>query len=399
MIMKELVEVCSVNDHINNNTFVGIKFEGEKFSVHFPLGFRIENVRKDIQLLISVLKRYSYIYEAEESEIKPFEKKKEFPLLAYQHIILDYINRGYYYERETNYKQSQKGNINWKKTIKNINPVIYNGRLGYMDFFVKNVDFSKETEITLIHEYCVYESIKWLGWLYNLSLPKKPRIEFNKKLFLARINEKMKNTFSDTTKELLLAMKAVLQSLNDDGNAIHKSYFGTERFEYVWEKMIDQVYGIKEKQRYFPNTYWKIKGSKKKDNSPLEPDTIMIKGKDVFILDSKYYKYGVSARIGHLPDTSSISKQITYGEYVAENDLSEGEIFNSFILPYNCMANTFPQEDELYVIGVAGSEWKSSEKKYENVVGVLVDTKSLMQHIQKDTTKMDKLANAIMGEF
>lgn len=397
--MEDLLEICSVNYHINNNTFVGIRFEGEKFYVHFPLGFRLENARKDIQLLISVLKRFSYTYEAEVSEVNPFEKRKEFPFLAYQHIILDYINRGYYYERETNYKQSQTGNINWKKTIKNINPVIYNGRLGYMEFFVKNVDFSKETEITLIHEYCVYESIKWLGWLYNVPLPKKPRVEFNKKLFLSRIDEKIKNTFSDTTKKLLLAMKDVLKSLNDDGNAIHNSCFGTDRFEYVWEKMIDQVYGIKEKQRYFPNTYWKIKGSTQKDNSPLEPDTIMIKGKDVFILDSKYYKYGVSARIGHLPDTSSISKQITYGEYVAENNLSEGEIFNAFILPYNCKGDIFPQEDDLYVIGTATSSWKSSQKKYENVIGILVDTKDVMKHIQRDTIKMDKLAKAIMAEF
>ncbi|WP_405316083.1 LlaJI family restriction endonuclease [Faecalibacillus faecis] len=274
--MENLLDICSVNDHINNNTFVGIKFENEKFSVHFPLGFHLENARKDILLLISVLKKYAYIFESEETSANPLKAKTGFPLLAYQYVINDFVNKGYYYERESNFKQSQQGNINWKKTIKNINPVVYNGRLGYMDFYVKNIDHSKETVITLIHEYCVYESVKWLGWIYNLPLPQRPRLTFNKKLFLSSIDEKLKNTFSDTTKELLLSMKAIILSLNDDGKTIHKNYFGTNRFEYVWEKMIDQVYGIKDKQKYFPNTYWKIKGSSVKTNSPLEPDTIML---------------------------------------------------------------------------------------------------------------------------
>lgn len=399
MEMEDILKICSVNDHINNNVFVGIKFDDHKISVHFPLGFRLENSRKDIQLLISILKRYSYNSDRDEYLTNQVKKNTEFPLQAYQYIIVDYINRGYYYERETNYKKSQKGNVNWKKTIKNVNPVVYNGRLGYLDFWVKNIDYTKETEITLIHEYCVYESIKWMGWLYNLPLPQKPKLELNKKLFLSRIDEKMKCTFSDSTKELLLAMKAVLLSLDDDGQVIHKACFGTERFEYIWEKMVDQVYGIKEKKNYFPNTFWNVKGKTKKYNSPLEPDTIMLKDNDVFILDAKYYKYGVSNRTIHLPETSSISKQITYGEFVEENNLCDGEIYNCFIMPYDCQAGIFPSDNEMFIVGVACSDWKSSQKKYENVVGLLVDTKNLMKHIQKDSDKINRLAYAIKDEI
>ena len=60
--------------------------------------------------------------------------------------------------------------------------------------------------------------------------------------------------------------------MQDDDAPLEYKY-GTYRFEYVWEALIDRVYGIKKKAAYFPRTAWNVNG-KSHDNASLEPDTI-----------------------------------------------------------------------------------------------------------------------------
>jgi hypothetical protein len=100
--------------------------------------------------------------------------------------------------------------------------------------------------------------------------------------------------------------------------------FGAENFEYVWERMIVKVFGVKNKRDFFPRTYWRHlpkNNTSLHENDTLEPDTIMImdvRGKRrAFVLDAKYYRFGVMGSPLHLPSSSSLNKQITYGEYVS----------------------------------------------------------------------------------
>ncbi|MDY0410627.1 hypothetical protein [Paracerasibacillus soli] len=46
-------------------------------------------------------------------------------------------------------------------------------------------------------------------------------------------------------------------------------YFGTNNFEYVWEKLIDETYGVSNKGYYFPKTNWKLRVGDR-DNAALE---------------------------------------------------------------------------------------------------------------------------------
>lgn len=99
--------------------------------------------------------------------------------------------------------------------------------------------------------------------------------------------------------------------------------------------MIDKVFGIPEKVEYFPKTTWNLENGKKYDNAFLEPDSIMLHDGKVYVLDAKYYKYGWSGAPGHLPESTSINKQITYGEYIAKSEkfLKEGQhptVYNAF---------------------------------------------------------------------
>ncbi|MDE7435551.1 MAG: LlaJI family restriction endonuclease [Lachnospiraceae bacterium] len=385
MASNTLFDRCHVNTNIENDVFVGIQKKDDYYEVDFPLGYHLSSdekgLRKDILSLLNVLSRYIDKRQSELYDGLKNEDSSGIPIQAYLFLIKDFFERGYYRERETLYKVSKKGKINWRKTIKTQKPVMQGHEAFYLNFVVKKNTINEDELITLVHKYCVYESFEKFGWLFTSFVPNKPKTGLTVKMMLTVVNNKLQNTFKDQNKQLFKNMLAVLKQLHDDAQMEFK--YGTYRFEYVWEKMIDKVFGISEKVDYFPKTTWNIWGNKKHDNAFLEPDSIMLHDGKVYVLDAKYYKYGWSGAPRHLPESTSINKQITYGEYIAkaERFVSGGShpvVYNAFIMPYDSNGKMFPTNTPIYYIGTATSDWKYGTEKYENVVGILMDVKYLM---------------------
>ena len=190
-------------------------------------------------------------------------------------------------------------------------------------------------------------------------------------------------------------MIQIIDNLQDENAPIEYKY-GTYRFEYVWEALIDRVYGIEGKTAYFPKTTWKVKG-KNYDNASLEPDTIMLREKDIYVLDAKYYKYGATGRLGDLPESTSINKQITYGEYVANNIADQGVVYNAFLMPFDSLSKKW-DESEFIHIGEATGDWRENNKSYEHVHGILVDVKYLMHiTVREDSNEIFRLSECIVN--
>ena len=254
--------------------------------------------------------------------------------------------------------------------------------------------------ITQIHKYCVYESFQKLGWLFTPDLPPKPTIEKNTKMFLSVLNDKLARTNNDKNKHLFTAMIAVLKYIDEQTNQ-KQFYFGTDSFEYVWEKLIDRVYGIKDKYKFFPRTRWYLKG-KVKENYALEPDSIMLHNGKIYVLDAKYYRYGITGNPMHLPESSSINKQITYGEYIYTQERFKREygddvpVYNAFLMPYNSAKNVFGFDSIYGNIGEAKGDWKVGDHNYERVQGIVVDIRYLMYHYTGNhKSKILRLADTI----
>lgn len=403
-------DICHINNNSEYDTFVGIKGTDGVIRISFPLGFSLGNssksIRKDILTLFKVL---AYFTEKKDSEFVKtsnlVEREENFPVQAYMKIISDYLQRGYYTDNEVKYSSQKRGKINWNRTIKTQTPYPEMGGFFYLTFSVKNNSIKQDELITLIHEYCVYESFEKLGWLFTSSITKKPRIKFSKTLFLSVIRENLMQTFNDKNIELFHNMIDIINSLDNIG---HKKNFrfGTDKFEYVWEKMIDQVFGVGDKDRYFPRSTWHLIEDKNKDNCSLEPDTIMLANGNIYVLDAKYYRYGLTLNPGHLPSTASINKQITYGEYIYRNIDRitgngnkveiEAEVFNAFIMPFNNYSGYFNTKNNLKYIGNATGDWRVSDSEYEFVQGILLDVKSIMyRHIRQDKNEINILAKLI----
>ena len=413
-IKKPLYEYCRNATNKEGDTFVGVKseiLEGEHcISVHFPLGHYIsqkeEEVRQEILQLFLVLQKYN----DEKSIISTLSKDQllrtvRFPVQAYLTVIYYYLNNGYYQIKESNYVSGLSGNINMGRTLKKETPIATQKGMIYPKFQVrKHTDTDKDL-ITEINKYCVYESYLKLGWLYKLPLMIKPVRTREILVYRQYLQGIWLKETKDEEKKLFKAMLDILD-FTSHAEEPEEFYFGTNHFEYVWEKLIQDIFGNVKKEDYFPRTSWMLRIGKNRDNRALQPDTVMKHEGNIFVLDAKYYKYGDTQNVADLPNSSSINKQISYGEYIATNSKFETErrngmkIFNAFLLPHN--SNTKPYNEEespYYYIGEAVSEWKSNEETYERVQGILVDVKFLINNsIGANQKAIMDLSNLIIAK-
>ena len=415
--------------------FVGLKCTDGKLKIYFPVGYRkpdektdspaeIEKeVRKNILNLIQILRTFG---EKEDNlSSSPLISKNRnvaFPVHAYLFIIRDFLSNGYYVQKETQYSKSQGGKVSWSRTIKSVKPQFIDFQPFYFDFITQKTNYSQAELISQIHKFCVHECFSKLGFLFSSFLPEKSELKLNKNLFIAVIKKAMTQTFNENN---LLLFKNMLDVLNFlDENSENKEFiYGTQNFHVIWEKLIDRIFGETDKEDFYPKVYWKLKNKKgseerfefrtdEKHNS-LRPDTIMITnraktGQKIFVLDSKYYRYGATGIKNHLPDSASIVKQFAYAEYIEKNDSipekikrnrTENSIFNAFIMPA-CV-------QKIENIGYAGADYilaeKDSsdvsfvpEKSWHKIHGILLDTKTVMEHAaKKDNELIEQLAAAI----
>lgn len=202
--------------------------------------------------------------------------------------------------------------------------------------------------------------------------------------------------------------------------------YGTENFHYIWESLVNEVFGENDKEMFYPKVYWKIKkenggfentfdfGNDEKRIS-LRPDTIMIQnrgkpGQKIFVLDSKYYRYGTTKNKNHLPSSESIVKQLAYAKYIENKNsnipadvkaqINEDSIFNAFIMPADLPDGNCKMKN----VGFASADFvfseteEESQKSWHKIHGILLDTKFLMQNHAKNEKLAAELAEVIEKE-
>ena len=117
--------------------FVGIRFVDGIPEVVFPHGYHLadedKECRKDIFRLIAVLKKFTERKEGDTSR-DTHEIITSLPISSYQYLIQDFLAHGYYTEKEIKYVPSQRGKINWKRTIQQEQAQIDNGNVVYLNF-------------------------------------------------------------------------------------------------------------------------------------------------------------------------------------------------------------------------------------------------------------------------
>ncbi len=435
----KLGDVCRYGGGKQDDEFVGIRYNDGDLKVYFPYGYSRppdseKEYRKDILNLVSVLSAYSKESEFADQNRQQNRDNVQFPIHAYLHVFNYFLNYGYYTEREPYYKCATGGKISWARTIKQVRPQIAGETpqesAVYLNFVTRKFNGNENEVITQIHKFCVYESYEKIGCLFGFFHPERPRIPFNAGMFAAVLKSKISRTFNERHLLLFRNMLDIVCYLGQSKDS-RRASFGTSDFEYVWEGLIDDVFGIdeKEKRAFYPHCSWIINNAPEEAEpnetrrTALRPDTIMLPGdRRIFILDAKYYQYGEASNgegrdSKRLPGTGSIVKQIAYAEFVESNwpqikaatdfstalrDIQEDSvgqrIFNAFVLPYNAKVHSdsrFPMEN----FGYAACNWKNrNSKPYNKIYGIFLDVRSIMQrHPRHSDRDIAELAAKVLG--
>lgn len=342
------------------NSFIGIKIIGNDVNFYYPQSYHIneEDFERDdlLDLLktISLAKTESSVNETTNDE-RSIESDSD-AFLSYVWIIEDYLQNGFYVQTNRVSKKNTKGKINWKKTIQTQKPLISGPNVVYSEL-ISDVTVPQDTIITEAYRYCVKKSCDLIGWLYGIS-PKYIEIDENyseqkKTIYLNTVRNEKRSTFDDNKQIRLDHMENVLVGLNESKDSGNSIVYGVDSYHYVYERMIDRIFGTEKIDDYYPRFVWHLTSNEDKKElagSTIRPDTVMrLNNSDnIYIIDSKFYRYGSldhSKTLG-LPEAASIVKQITYGLYIKSNfldnkekTLNSGKVYNVFMLPFDSNSN------------------------------------------------------------
>lgn len=374
-----------------NNSFVGLKILGNHINFYFPESYHFDSDDFERDDFLDLLKTINIAKSFSGENAETYDShidENDLALLSYIWIIEDYLKNRFYLNTEKNIRFNQRGRVNWKRTFME-QPMISNGNVVYKDIAVE-VKSPQDTLISEAHRYCVKKSLVFLGWMYGLT-PDIVEItsdsEKQKNRYLNAIRIELDRTFDDEKHTKLKHMENVilgLDEVSDDNNIV----YGVDSFHYIFERMVNSIFGTENVTEYYPTFTWGLKYSKNKDGlsgPTIRPDTIM-KEKDserIYIIDSKFYRYGSLdlSQTNGLPEAASIVKQIMYGSYV-QSKYPNSKVFNLFILPYDSRGNNGKiinaEESDIVYVGEVSSDWES-DKTYGRIYTFLVD----MRHIVK----------------
>ena len=381
------------------NSFVGLRIRNGEIHFHYPESYQLSDKSDkkafrhdvvDIIRTISLAKSKAAINTNNESGIA---QNDQFAIMSYLWIIRDYLSNGYYRNSEKIYRTNGKGKINWKKTLET-QPIISNGNVIYNNVIVE-VRNDCDDVITEAHKWCVFDSVRKIGWLFGLnekSVFVSRTADSVIKKYIRAIKTELMRTFDDVKKVRLNHMLRVLTGV-DDSDRTREIVYGVDKYHYVYERMVDYVFSnVTDITKYNPNAKWYLKknGYEPKDASSLRPDTIRLEpipsGSNVgekvaYVLDAKFYRFGTTGNEGDLPTTTSIQKQITYGDNIICN-LQKKEnitcVYNAFVMPYNRSSNPFGYDSDLEYIGYSEANWRNDELSHTRICAFLIDTKHLI---------------------
>lgn len=378
----------------DDDSFVGIKIKADRVDFYYPETFELSrfddlsNFRNDVLAILKTIEIAKSLSNDRGKVDSSLSNNQCIDLVSYLWVINDYLENGLYINREKIFKTNQRGKVNWKRTLKN-SPIISNGNIIY-DNTVVEIRSLIDNIIVEINRYCVKMSIRYIGWLFNLN-PNIIHINEaevpNLKKYAFFLKQEIDRTFEDYKKVKLTYMLKIIQGINLDAGD-NEIIYGVDSYYYIFEKMIDSIFGDRNRMKDFsPKANWFLAKNnfKKTPSSELRPDTLLIKDDVAYILDSKYYRFGYTANKDDLPETTSIQKQITYGDYLRKNSkMFIKDIRNAFILPYNMNYNRFGSNEVIYYIGFATSNWRENkEAAHENIYAFLIDMKHVIMFWNK----------------
>lgn len=388
--MNKDVKIVPVD---KSNSFVGIRIDEGIVKVFVPRVFREdEDWKKDIRLFLKSIE-IAKIKNTENINKGSNNIDNAWPIDSYLWLINDYLENGLYYNREKKISRSNSGKIEWKRTLQQV-PIYSDGNIIYDQLITSKMTPANDM-ITHIYKLCLRQSVDKIGWLFNYNFHIQIDQLVSIKEMIMRVRKELNETFDDIKRIRFNHMLNILKTTEGDNMLSSHYSYGITNYYYVFETMVDMLFdGIigDEKKKYDPNGYWQLNGQNRFLASRLRPDTILKRNDKTYILDAKMYQYGATHDRSKLPETQSLQKQITYGDFVS-NNLRDKNIRNAFILPYNKLLKSFINDpnamkyndSNLVYFGYAYVDWRDDEdfQDYDNIYAFGIDFNYLLNNYNK----------------
>lgn len=385
--MNKDVKIVPVD---KSNSFVGIKIDEGIVKVFVPRVFREdEDWKKDIRLFLKSIE-IAKTKNTENINKGSNNIDNAWPIDSYLWLINDYLENGLYYNREKKLSRSNSGKIEWKRTLQQV-PIYSDGNIIYDQLITSKMTPANDM-ITHIYKLCLRQSVDKIGWLFNYNFHIQIDQIVSIKEMIMRVRKELNETFDDIKRIRFNHMLNILKTTEGDNMLSSHYSYGITNYYYVFETMVDMLFdGITgdEKKKYDPNGYWQLNGQNRFLASRLRPDTILKRNDKTYILDAKMYQYGATHDRSKLPETQSLQKQITYGDFVS-NNLRDKNIRNAFILPYNKLLKSFINDPNamkyndfnLVYFGYAYVDWRDDEdfQDYDNIYAFGIDFNYLLNN-------------------
>ena len=388
---------------------VGISISGDKVQIVVPKTFKVEDdeytLKTDILLFLESI-----------SIAKKIENKKSsnsngdgdcWPISSFVWLIRDYLENGFYYKRDKIYSQSRSGKISWKKTLRQ-SPII-SGRNVIYDKIITYKNVSTSDIVTHIYKICLKESLEKIGWLFNygFKIRELPIISLSEMIYI--VKQELNSTYDDIKRVRFKNMLNILEKMDNNVKNKDKFQYQINNYYYVFEQMVDSLLGGitgNEKKRYNPAGFWSLLNVEEHQKaSNLRPDSICKVNDETFIIDAKMYQYGCTHNSDDLPNTQSLQKQITYGEYVYNKIDKQGKVRNAFLLPYDKSLKAFVDDkhiiryenSNLVYVGEGYVDWTDTKNKkdHERIFLFLIDFNYLLNNYDANNNILKSMVESI----
>ena len=207
-----------------------------------------------IKSIIRLMNSFSEREKLDSDEIEYLSLEKEsleeniIPIMCY--LLDDYLDNGIYMNEIEATEINGDGDINWERTIEEIDPVVINKQWLYSDFITYRNVLNENNYITKLHGTIINDCLKFfddkqLNMIFDYSYISNVDNSFEEfddyNNVCNEIDKEITIQFNDRKRRILQAMKLYIEKKCGAREA-SLSLYGTRNFKWIWEVVCGYVF-------------------------------------------------------------------------------------------------------------------------------------------------------------
>ncbi|MBU3191410.1 LlaJI family restriction endonuclease [Clostridium bowmanii] len=307
--------------------FVGILIIKERVLFCLPKYAKNSGEKTVAKQLLELFGEYSKRENLDVDELESIgsiDSKNSYNMLSVILFLLnDYFENGLYSNEKSIYIFNGDEEIDWLKTIDEVQPLINEGELVYLEYYTNSTQSDEENYFRQLHSYILNKCTKKLNYLGLFEFLGFKPIYFevdeerlgNTESIIYRINNELNVQFINRKQLLLKAMSSFISNEEMEIDNFTISFYGTRSFHVIWEKTCGYVLNNKYEavKKLIAPPKWTTLSGKVHKASTLIPDIISITKDSFVISDAKYYSIKLTEDIlSGKPGVEDVTKQYLY---------------------------------------------------------------------------------------